>query len=94
MISPMPGASTSIAATVLAVVVLPHVERLDVLRVVHHDDRALDDLLGEEALVLGCRSMPHDTGNSNFLPLPSRALDRVAVVHALEGRLDERSGAA
>jgi hypothetical protein len=52
MISPMPGARTSIAATV-AVVVLPHVERLDVLRVVHHRDRALDDLLGEEALVLG-----------------------------------------
>jgi hypothetical protein len=57
----------------LAVVVLPHVEGLDVLRVVHHRDRALDDLLGEERSCSACRSMPHDTGNSNFLPLASRA---------------------
>src|SRR5262249_35782883 len=35
-----------------AVVIHPHVERLDVLRVVHHDDRLLRVLFGEIALVL------------------------------------------
>src|SRR5689334_18392440 len=36
-----------------AIVVEAHVERLDLLRVVLHDHRAADVLLGEEALVFG-----------------------------------------
>jgi hypothetical protein len=49
-----------------AVVVQSHVEGLDALRVVHHDDRLLCVFLGQIALVLRLQVDPHLTGNSNF----------------------------
>ena len=68
----------------LAVVVHAHVERLDVLRVVHDDHRLLRVLLGEIALVLGLQV---DAPLHRELELLLRALedrDRLAVVHAHE----------
>jgi hypothetical protein len=73
-----------------AVVVLPHVERLDVLGVVHHRDRALDDLLGEVALVLGLQVHAPRHRELELLAAALEDLDRLGVVHAGEGRLDER----
>lgn len=44
------------------VVVEPHVEGLDVLRVIDHERRAAEVLLGENRSMLGRSSMPHSTG--------------------------------
>ena len=52
MISPMPGREHVHRRDRPVVVVQPHVERLDVLRVVHDDHRLADVPLGEVALVL------------------------------------------
>ena len=92
MISPMPGASTSIAATVFPSSFMPHVERLDLLRVVHHDHRPPDELLGQVALVLGLQvACPTRPGTRTSAPSPGllQGLDRVGVVHPLEAGLDE-----
>ena len=67
-----------------AVVVDAHVERLDVLGVVHHDHRLLDVLLGQIALVL---RLQIDAPVHRKLELLLRLLeqrDRLAIVHAHE----------
>src|SRR5580700_6506973 len=88
MISPMPGASTSMAATVF-VVVHPHIERLDVLRVVHHDHGLLSVLLGEIALVLRLQVDAPAHRKLELLLGAFEHLDRLAVIHAHEiGRDD------
>ena len=53
MSSPMPGTRQSAGGHRLAVVVLAHIEGLDLLGVVGDEHRALVHLLGEVALVLG-----------------------------------------
>jgi hypothetical protein len=72
-----------------AVVVLAHVERLDVLRVVHDDDRPADVLLGEPALVLGLQV---DAPLHRELELLLRLLEEangLGVVEPLEGGRDD-----
>src|SRR5216683_3235009 len=65
MISPIHGASTSIAATVRPSS-FTHLEGFDGLRVVHHDDGLLRALFGQIALVLrlGGRAEPREPVHS------------------------------
>ena len=77
----------------LAVVVDAHVERLDLLGIVHHHDRPSDQGLGQVALVLGLEVDAPFHRKLELVALGDRGLEchyRVAVFHALEGRLDER----
>src|SRR6476661_449188 len=83
IISPMPGASASIAATVL-VVVYSHVEGFNILWIIQHDDGPLDVLLSEIALVLRLQIHSPLHGKLEFLLCPLKNADRFAVVHAHE----------
>ena len=74
----------------LPVVVHAHVERLDLLRVVHHDDGRLDVLLGQPALVLGLQVHAPAHGKLERLAALLERGDRIGVRHALEARRDER----
>src|SRR5262245_9126076 len=67
-----------------AVVVDAHVERLDALGIVHHDDRLLRVLLGEVTLVLGLKVDAPFHRELEFLLRPLEYSDRVGVVHAHE----------
>src|SRR5215475_15399106 len=67
-----------------AVVVYPHVERLDVLRVVHHDDGLLDVLFGEIALVLRLQVDAPLDRELELLLRPLKHRDGLAVLHAHE----------
>src|SRR6266852_3645061 len=69
-----------------AVVVHPHVERLDVLRVIHHDDRLLRVLLREIALVLGLQVDAPLHRELELLLRPLEHRDRLAVINAHELR--------
>ena len=92
MISPTPGARTSIAATVRFVVVEAHVEGLDVLGVVHHDDGATDEGLGQVALVFGLQINPPAYVEFELLAFVCSAFeasDRFSVLHAFEVRRDD-----
>ena len=61
MISPMPGTRQIHGRDGFAVGVELHIERLDLLRVIGDKDRALEDLLGEVALMLGLQiAAPED----------------------------------
>ena len=84
MISPMPGASTSMAATVFSSSFEAHVERLDLLGVVHHHHRAADVLLGQPALVLGLQVHAPLHGELELLAALLQGGDRVGVGHPLE----------
>ena len=69
-----------------AVVVHPHVEGLDGLRVVHHDDRLLCVFFGQIALVLGLRvDAPFDR-ELELLVRPLEHLDRLAIIDMHEFR--------
>jgi hypothetical protein len=81
VISPIPGANTSIAATVRPVVVHAHAEGLDGLRVVHHDDRLLRVFFGQIALVLRLQVDAPLDRELELLVRPLEHLDRLAVTH-------------
>ena len=89
MISPIPGANTSIAATLRPSSFTPHVEGFDGLRVVHHDDRLFRVLFGQITLVLRLQvDAPFDR-ELEFLVRPFEHLDRPAVIHMHEFRADD-----
>ena len=95
MISPMRGASTSIARTVLPSSFGAHVEGFDLLRVVGDDDRLLERLLGQIALVLALQiGAPVDGELPVALPAFSRMLDRLGVGDVLEVRRSPRARAS
>ena len=73
----------------LPVVVDAHVEGLDLLRVVHHHDGTADVHLGQVALVLGLEIASPLGGELELLAGLLEDLDRLGVVHALEGGVDE-----
>jgi len=72
-----------------AVVVEPHVERFDGLRVVHHDDRLLCVLFGKIPLVLRLQVDAPLDWEFEFLVRPLEHLDRLAVIHMHEFRADD-----
>jgi hypothetical protein len=81
MISPIPGANTSIATAVRPSSFMPHVEGLDGLRVVHHDDWLLFVFLSQITFVLGLQVDVLLHREFEFLvrpaqlPLPPRVID-------------------
>ena len=86
MISPTPGTSTSIARTVLAVVVHAHVERFDRARIVVQDHRLAELLFGQIALVLGLQvDAPCDRVLERLAGL-LQDLDRLGVLQPRESR--------
>ena len=72
-----------------AVVVQAHVERLDLLRIIHHDDGTADVFLGEIALVLGLQIVAPFDREVELLAGLFQDFDRIGVVDALERRVDE-----
>jgi hypothetical protein len=72
-----------------AIVVQPHVEGLDCLRVVHHDYRLFRVLLGQIALVLRLQVGAPVDGELELLVRPLENFDRLAVVHMREFRADD-----
>jgi hypothetical protein len=72
-----------------AVVVQPHVEGFDGLRVVHHDDRLLRVFLGQIALVLRLQVDAPLDREFELLVRPLEHLDRLAAIHMHEFRTDD-----
>ena len=72
-----------------AVVVQPHVEGLDGLRVIHHDDRLLRVFFGQIALVLRLQVDAPLDRKLELLVGPLEHSYRLAVIHMHEFRADD-----
>jgi hypothetical protein len=89
IISPIPRGQDFHCCYRPAVVVHPHIEGFDVLRVVHHDDRLFRVFLGQIALVLRLQVDAPVDRELEFLVRPFEDSDRLAVIHVYEFRADD-----